>query len=141
MLQYSNGMIDVLNQIPTSFSRYVRSPNESAEAWPIKIILLYFNFLFYVLQCFYTKTSIIMIQIKILMVDLSVKTSCVGIVLKRETILKKEHHHGSAKRQVQWHGYCNKQLPIPGNLSAMGCSRAATKDFIQFCQSPKKKII
>jgi hypothetical protein len=31
-------------------------------------------------------------------------------------------------------------LPTPGNLSAMGCSRAPTKDFIQFCKSPKKKV-
>jgi hypothetical protein len=44
--------------------------------------------------------SSIMMHIKILMVDLSVKKNCVGIVLMREPILKKEHHHGRAEHQV-----------------------------------------
>jgi hypothetical protein len=43
--------------------------------------------------------SRIMVHIKILMVDYVVKQSCIGIVLKRVPILKKEHHHGRAERQ------------------------------------------
>ncbi len=37
-----------------------------------------------------------MVHIKILMVDYFVKKSCIGIVLKDGSILKKEHHHGRA---------------------------------------------
>ncbi len=57
----------------------------------------------------------------------------------RDPMLKKEHYHGRAERQVQWHGYGNNQLPTPGNLFTMGWLRAPMKEFIQFYKSPKKK--
>jgi hypothetical protein len=54
----------------------------------------------------------------------------VGIVVMMEPILKMEHHHGIADRQVYWHGYGNKKPPAPGNLIAIGWSRTHTKDSI-----------
>ena len=67
-------------------------------------------------------------------------TSCVGIVVMMEPILRKKNHHGQSRTSglVAW--LCYLEPPPPTNLIAMGCSTRHTKDFIQIQKSAKKII-